>query len=349
MADVLCAPIRPDVVQFVHTNMNKNHRQAYAVSVKAGHQHSAESWGTGRAVARVPRVSGGGMGRAGQGAFANFCRGGRMFAPTKVWRKWHRHTNLNQKRYATASALAASALPSLVLARGHRIEKVAEVPLVVADGVESFTKTKQAVELLKKICAYADVEKVIDTKKLRAGRGKSRNRRFVLRRGPLVVYGTDNGLVKAFRNLPGVETARVDSLNLLNLAPGGHLGRFIIWTESAFSKLDALYGTQEAVSELKKNYKLPQSLVSNPDISRIINSDEVQSALRPAQSKHSKRATIKKNPLRNLNVMLRMNPYAKTVRRNELKASLNAKCSLKKKTPAAKPKNQEFVKVLKSQ
>ena len=41
-------------------SVNKNHRQAYAVFKRAGHQHSAVSWGTGRAVARVPRVSGGG-------------------------------------------------------------------------------------------------------------------------------------------------------------------------------------------------------------------------------------------------------------------------------------------------
>jgi large subunit ribosomal protein L4e len=39
------APIRPDIVQAVHTGMNKNKRQPYAVSEKAGHQTSAESWG----------------------------------------------------------------------------------------------------------------------------------------------------------------------------------------------------------------------------------------------------------------------------------------------------------------
>ena len=50
------SPIRPDIVQTVHTGMNKNKRQPYAVSEKAGHQTSAESWGTGRAVARIPRV-----------------------------------------------------------------------------------------------------------------------------------------------------------------------------------------------------------------------------------------------------------------------------------------------------
>jgi hypothetical protein len=74
------SPIRPDIVQSVHTGMNKNKRQPYAVSEKAGHQTSAESWGTGRAVARIPRVSGGGTHRAGQAAFGNMCRSGRMFA-----------------------------------------------------------------------------------------------------------------------------------------------------------------------------------------------------------------------------------------------------------------------------
>lgn len=68
---VFKVPIRSDVVQFVHTNMRKNHRQPYAVSPHAGHQTSAESWGTGRAVARIPRVRGGGTHRSGQAAFGN--------------------------------------------------------------------------------------------------------------------------------------------------------------------------------------------------------------------------------------------------------------------------------------
>ncbi len=68
---VFRAPIRTDVVQFVHTNMRKNKRQPYAVSAKAGHQTSAESWGTGRAVSRIPRVRGGGTHRSGQAAFGN--------------------------------------------------------------------------------------------------------------------------------------------------------------------------------------------------------------------------------------------------------------------------------------
>lgn len=84
----------------------------------SGHQTSAESWGTGRAVARIPRVRGGGTHRSGQGAFGNMCRGGRMFAPTKVWRRWHRKININQKRYAMCSAVAASGITSLVQSKG---------------------------------------------------------------------------------------------------------------------------------------------------------------------------------------------------------------------------------------
>ena len=68
---VFKAPIRPDVINFVHSNIAKNKRQPYAVSKLAGHQTSAESWGTGRAVARIPRVRGGGTHRSGQGAFGN--------------------------------------------------------------------------------------------------------------------------------------------------------------------------------------------------------------------------------------------------------------------------------------
>lgn len=316
---VLTAPIRLDVVQQVHTSMAKNRRQAYAVSEKAGHQTSAESWGTGRAVARIPRVGGGGTHRSGQAAFGNMCRGGRMFAPTKTWRKWHVKINQNQRRFAVVSALAASALPSLVLARGHRIESVKEVPLVVSSEIEAFTKTREAVAFLKSISAYGDVVKVSNSRKLRAGKGKIRGRRHRQRRGPLVVYNEDKGIVKAFRNLPGVEVASVKALNLLQLAPGGHLGRFIIWTQSAFACLDEVFGTFDKVSLYKKDYLLPTAKMANPDVTRLINSEEIQSVVRPAKAKVVKRPwTQKKNPLVNKGVLFRLNPYAKTIRRQEL-------------------------------
>jgi large subunit ribosomal protein L4e len=309
---VFTAPIRTDIIQSVFTSMNKNKRQAYSVNVKAGHQTSAESWGTGRAVARIPRVGGGGTHRSGQAAFGNMCRGGRMFAPTKIWRKWHVKINLNQRRFATVSALAASALPSLVLARGHKIEQVGEVPCVVDADVELFNKTRKAIAFLKEVNAYEDVKKVSDSKKMRAGKGKWRNRRHVQRRGPLVIYDQDQGLVKAFRNIPGVETCSVHRLNLLQLAPGGHVGRFIIWTRPAFDLLDSIYGTFETTSSVKKNYTLPWTKITNPDVPRLINSEEIQSVLREQGQAVVKRPfTMRKNPLKNRAVLVRFNPYAK--------------------------------------
>jgi len=322
---VFTAPIRTDIVHFVHSNMAKNSRQAYSVKnrngpkgIVAGHQHSAKSWGTGRAVARIPRVSGGGTHRAGQAAFGNMCRSGRMFAPTKIWRKWHRKINQKQRRFAVVSALAASAIPGLVLARGHKVEQVAEVPLVIDTSVESIQKTKEAVAILQKVGAYADVQKVLDSRKMRAGKGKLRGRRWTQRRGPLVVYNNDDGIVQAFRNLPGVELAQVSRLNLLQLAPGSHVGRFIIWTQAAFEQLDSVFGTTRRVSEQKKGYKLPRASMALPDVARIINSDEVQSVVR-APIKNVRTYRRKKNPLKNLGVLIKLNPHAQATRRAELR------------------------------
>ncbi|XP_072455579.1 LOW QUALITY PROTEIN: large ribosomal subunit protein uL4-like [Notamacropus eugenii] len=157
---VFKAPIRPDIVNFVHINLRKNNQQPYAVSELAGHQTSAESRSTGRAVARIPRVRGGGTHCSGQGAFGNMSRGGRMFAPTKTWSRWHRRANTTQKRYAIYSALAASALPALVMSKGHRMEEVSELPLVAEDKVKGYKKTKEAVLLLKKLKAWNDIKKV---------------------------------------------------------------------------------------------------------------------------------------------------------------------------------------------
>merc|ERR1712188_189719 len=343
MPSVFLAPIRPDVVHFVHSNMSKNRRQAYAVSKWAGHQTSAESWGPGRAVARIPRVPGGGTHRAGQGAFGNMCRGGRMFNPTKTWRKWHRKINVNQRRYAVCSALAASALPSLVMARGHRISEVPECPLVLDASVESCDKTSKAVKILKEVGAFEDVEKSKASRQIRSGKGKMRNRRHVQRRGPLVVYANDNGITKGFRGLSGVEVCHVDRLNLLQLAPGGHLGRFVVFTEGALAKLDSLYGGKNGkLSEEKKGYRVPRHTMTNSDLPRVINSDEIQSRVKPAQSQ-AKFRRIKKNPLKNLGTMVKLNPYA-LVQKRQGRLMAKSKSTTKKvaRTPAQKAASKEF-------
>jgi len=256
-----------------------------------------------------------------------------MFAPNKIWRKWHKKISVNQRRYAVSSALAASALPALVMARGHRVDSVPEFPLVLADSLNRVTKTKDAISILQKCGAYADVEKAKDSKKVHRGVGKMRNRRYTQRRGPMIVYDVSEGLDKAFRNLPGVELTLVDNLSLLDLAPGGHLGRFVIWTKGAFEKLDSIFGTYEESAKFKTGFNLPRSFMSNADLTRIINSDEVQSVLRPAITGPTLSIPTHRNPLKHSAVRIALNPYHAVVKERE--ETINGR-SVAEKTKANK-------------
>ena len=320
MPAVFTAPIRDDIVQFVHSNIAKNRIQAHGVWYKAGMEHSAESWGTGRAVARIPRIGGSGTHRSGQGAFGNMCRKGRMFAPLKIWRRWHRKTNVNQNRHAVASALAAAAVAPLVQARGHRIDDVPELPLVVDNlNVES---TKGLLSALQNAGATADLHRARTQKRKRAGQAKMRNSRFVLRKGPLIVYGDHNASVKrTARNLPGVDVCHVNRLNLLQLAPGGHLGRFVVFTKDAFEALNNVFGTYRVKGVQKGGYQLNRNSMNVADLARIINSDQVQAKLRQVKGNNTLHFGQKKNPLKNHKLMQRLNPAHKSLRAAEAKAS----------------------------
>merc|ERR1712202_121113 len=221
------------------------------------------------------------------------------------------------------------------MAKGHRIEEIPEVPLVVSDKVQGYTKTKEAYIMLKRTKAYNDVDQVYKTKRMRAGKGKMRNRRRIQKRGPLVIYDQDQGLTKAFRNIPGVDTIAVDQLNILKLAPGGHVGRFCIWTESAFKKLDGLYGTWRKASTIKAGWNLPQPKMANTDLTALLKSEAIRKVLR-APNRKVKRAVRKTNPLKNIRTMLQLNPYSAVQKKNaELTAAKNIRAKAVKVAKAA--------------
>merc|ERR1711894_516240 len=155
--------------------------------------------------------------------------------------------------------------------------------------------------------------------------GKLRNRRRVQKLGPLVIYDHDQGLTKAFRNIPGVDTMQVDNLNLLKLAPGGHVGRFCIWTESAFKKLDGLYGTWRKASTTKAGWNLPQPKMANTDLSVLLKSEAIRKVTR--------------DPVKNIRSMLQLNPYAAVQKKNaELTSAKNIRAkALKAAKATGKP------------
>lgn len=248
-------------------------RQPYAVSPLAGMQHSAEGWGTGRAVARVPRVKGSGTRRAGQGAFANFCRKGRLAHPTSINRKWHRKVQHKEKMIAMAMGIAATANPSIVEARGHRINNLESIPFVVSNEVYNIKKTKEAQNYLIE-CGFKDeIERCVRT--VRAGIGKMRNRKYRSKRGILLVHCGDE--LKAFRNIQGLEMMDITKPDLLKICPGGNMGRLVIWTEDAIMKVDEVF---ENVNVKKMISQDLDELFYKPEVQAILEVTPYQEKIR---------------------------------------------------------------------
>ena len=51
----------------------------------------------------------------------------------------------------------------------------------------------------------------------------------------------------------------------------------LLWSsQAAFDKLDSIYGTYTEKSDVKSNFQLPRHCMTNTDLNRIINSDEVR-------------------------------------------------------------------------
>lgn len=192
---------------------------------------------------------------------------------------------------------------------------------------------------------------------MRAGKGKGRNRRYKQKLGPLIVYNRDHGLVRAFRNIPGVSTVPVDCLNLLKFAPGGHLGRLVVWTEGAFRKvgshllpryplsihhsipqfqLDSIFGTEKTASTVKSGFVLPLPKMTNSDFDRLIHSEEIMKAVRPPRT-NEKKAKAHRNPLKKHSLMVKLNPYAKVMRKVAVRASRPKLAVVTKKEPVSLP------------
>jgi len=123
------------------------------------------------------------------------CRKARMFAPLKIWRRWHRKVNVTQRRHAVAAALAASACTPLVMARGHQVQNVPEFPLVV-NNLASNGKAKELLATLNSFGAGDDLSKVRSSKTSRAGRGKYRNSKYIMKKGPLIIHNESDDKLK---------------------------------------------------------------------------------------------------------------------------------------------------------
>lgn len=242
LPDVFTTPLRPDVIKRAVLAIQSKRLQPQGRDPMAGKRTTAESRGTGFAMARVPRVKGGG----GRAKFAPSTVSGRQPQPPTSQKKIVKRIPNKEKRFALLSAIAATGQKEIVAKRGHAIEDVPQIPLIVTDDIAELKKAKQVEEALASLGVLADVVRVRDSRKIRAGKGKRRGRKMKQAVGPLIVIAENKGLTEAASNVPGVTVAVVDVLNPELLAPGTHAGRLTLWANGAVEKLDKLYLSEVA-------------------------------------------------------------------------------------------------------
>ena len=236
--------IRPDLIKKANKIIQSNNRQPYGAFLGAGIRASAEmsrrrrkfNTSYDKGMSRVPRKR---IWRRGTqfgyiGAFAPGMVKGRRAHPPKAQKDFSRKLNKNENRLAIRSAISATIIPDIVKARGHKFK---ELISVINTKVETINKTKDIQNLLKQLNLTDELKRVSE-KKVRAGKGKSRNRKYKTKKGPLLVVSKKCPLTKSAINLQGIDVCEVKNLNVSILAPGGNPGRLTLFTEDAIKALE---------------------------------------------------------------------------------------------------------------
>ncbi len=232
-------PVRPDLIRRAFLSALSARLQPKGVSPEAGKSHSCQSFGVGLGIARIPRYKGHLWPR---GCFAPNTVGGRRAHPPKVEKRLHEEINKKERKLAIRSAIAATAYLQLVRARGHVVEGLEQLPLIVANDAEQVGRTEDLRKALKALGVWSDVERAAERTRIRSGIGKMRGRRYKEPKSLLVVASApDAPLVRAARNLPGVDVVYVKALSVLHLAPGGVPGRLTLWTQKSIEELRGLF------------------------------------------------------------------------------------------------------------
>jgi len=223
---------RPDLIQRASVSIIANSRQPYAPSPTAGKRHSVSTWGKGHGVSRAQRIKG-----SSRGAQSPNNVGGRRAHPPRIETDRSKKMNTKEMRLARMSALASIGNLQTVRSRGHKFSDEVTVPVVVNDELEKIETTRDAMNMLEKIGVFDDLIRAENGKRIRAGHGKMRGRKYRKRKTVLIVTSGKCPARKSFSNITGVDVASVDSLNVELLAPGGLPGRLTIISEAAFNKI----------------------------------------------------------------------------------------------------------------
>jgi large subunit ribosomal protein L4e len=219
--------VRPDLIRRAVSVAQANRKQPYGTDPYAGMRTPAESPGSGRGMAHVPRQNGTAR-RVPQAV------SGRRAHPPKAEKDQGKGLNEKERVLATRAALAATADAETVRERGHEFDDVA-LPLVVTDEFETVHKTQDVVDVLAALGVHADVERADEGRTRRAGRGTTRGRTY--REPTSILVVTSEEPSRGARNLAGVDVTTGREVDVEALAPGGQPGRLTLFTESALAEV----------------------------------------------------------------------------------------------------------------
>ncbi len=225
-------PYEPGLIARALAVIRNNQRQPYGamymagiagVSAKLSRRRRNYKGSYGHSISRAPRKTTWrrGMQFGWVGALAPGTRGGRRSHPPKAERDWSLKINKKEKQKAIRSALS-------VLATQQKM-------VVVENKFETLAKTQDLSAALVKLGFQNELARLNETK-IRPGIGKLRGRRHRTKQGPLLIVAKKSPVEQAAKNLPGIETIHVQSLNTLALTHGSE-PRQTIWSEEALQLL----------------------------------------------------------------------------------------------------------------
>ena len=220
-------------------------------------------------MARLPRTRNrryllhGRVGRVSQSV------GGRSPNAPKSWKVIVEKINKKERKLALESAIATTKMKELV---EKRFIFDNELPIIIEDSFEDVKKTKELCKILEKIGVGNDIRNAKEKIRKRAGKGKARGRTKKVKKSVLIITGNNKPVLKASRNLPGVDSVTIKSLNTELLAPGAEAGRLVVWTQSAIDFLNEKEGknSKKIKANIKKEEKIVKKIVEKKAMTKKV-------------------------------------------------------------------------------
>lgn len=163
------------------------------------------------------------------GAEAPHTVGGRKAHPPAPTKNLIKKMNKKEMRLAVKMGIASS-FDKEAVSKFHKNSAI-DFPIIVENKINDISKTKDAQKTLSSIGLSQELKR-IGERKVRAGKGKLRGRKYKKKLSLVVVTTEPSKLSKSMPNL-NVTVRKPEDLSVSDVTNGGKPGRLIVWTKDA--------------------------------------------------------------------------------------------------------------------